>query len=321
MKHLPQNDSKQKGDEEDPAEQKIPEEVLKQLPPEVRAQLGYVEEQQPIFKPPPGAGSDLSNSIDRLREGFEKIGLTLIGRMGEFASTLERVVMTVARIEKVENQTAEVTYFLKNLQKTLDGFSRDVGKVLDKVDNVTLDIEQMKRTISELKAGVVIGAPVQVPTHPRAPPSPVMQPPAPQPPVAHPLPPQPPVAHPIAPQQPVASPVAQPTPPVTPVAEPIIEAPSAPEQEEIPEAAGSIVNNLFSNLQVQIKVGVSSNSMADLLDSARETISKECKWSPAIYEIGKSARQLRKSNTKMTEKDVNELNKSIEQWKKQISQT
>ena len=69
----------------------------------------------------------------------EKIGLTLIGRMGEFASTLERVVMTVARIEKVENLTAETTYFLKNLQKAIDGFKRDYGKIVDKIDSVELD--------------------------------------------------------------------------------------------------------------------------------------------------------------------------------------
>ena len=59
--------------------------------------------------------------------------------------------------------------------------------------------------------------------------------------------------------------------------------------------------------------------VADLLDKAREQIAQECKWTPAIYEIGKLARKLRKSGTTMSKKDSNEVSELLEQWQGQIT--
>lgn len=286
-----------------PPDQNIPEEVLRQLPPEVKAQLGYQEEQKPIFRPAEGAGGGLSDSIDRLREGFEKIGLTLIGRMGEFASTLERVVMTVARIEKVEKKTAETTYFLQNLQKTLDGFSRDFGKVLEKIDNIEIDIERIAREIADIKqSGVptMVSAPtaVALPSVKHTPSTPENPPIKASPP--------PPTS--IKPSEVLAAASSPPTPPET---------PPTPTQAPLP-MSDDPVENIFINLKNNVKVGGNPNTVADLLDQAREKISKEHKWTPALYEVGKLARKLRKANSSLSQDDLNEINQLLDQLRSQI---
>jgi hypothetical protein len=293
-------------------EQNIPEEVLQQLPPEVKAQLGYKEEEKPIFRGPSGAGAGLSDSIDRLREGFEKIGLTLIGRMGEFASTLERVVMTVARIEKVEKSTAETTYFLKNLQKTLDEFKRDFNKVVDKIGSVEIDVERIANEMTGLKSQIAAGSIPQ--PSPQQPARPTQMPPL----VTKP--------QPTPTAQPVASPVQTANTPVSaPQMPPAPQAPSTPSSTpaNTPTTAApqpNSVASIFSNLKGQAKVGANSNSIADLLDQAREQISATCKWTPAIYEIGKLARKLRKDNTTLTQNDEIEISQLLDQWKNQITQ-
>ncbi len=294
--------------------QNIPEEVLQQLPPEVKAQLGYKEEEKPIFRGPSGAGAGLSDSIDRLREGFEKIGLTLIGRMGEFASTLERVVMTVARIEKVEKSTAETTYFLKNLQKTLDEFKRDFNKVVDKIGSVEIDVERIANEMANLKSQIAMG-PIPQPS-PQEPARPTQMPP----PITKPQ-----VPTPTA--QPVAVPLQTantPAPTIETPPAPQIPSTSHPPPANTPTTAApqpTSVASIFSNLKGQAKVGANSNSIADLLDQAREQISATCKWTPAIYEIGKLARKLRKDNTTLTQNDEIEISQLLDQWKNQITQT
>ncbi|MHA1651872.1 MAG: hypothetical protein ACTSYB_16895 [Candidatus Helarchaeota archaeon] len=301
---------KEKKKEGGPPEQNIPEEVLQQLPPEVKAQLGYQEKQEPIFKPPSEVNPGLSDSIDRLREGFEKIGLTLIGRMGEFASTLERVVMTVGRIEKVEKSTAETNYFLKNLQKTLEGFKRDFARIVDKIDGMEIDIERITREITELKSKIE-----NVPTTPVN----YSRPPVTPPPAVQPGPPvtPPPAVQPEPPATP--PPAVQPEPPATPP--PISQSTISvtPPLEKSQEL--NPIEAIFSDLKEQIKSGISSVSIADLLDQAREQISQQSKWTPALYEIGKLARKLRKSNTSLAEKDVIEINDLLDQWKNQIIQS
>ncbi len=293
MKWLPE-DKSQKGNNAET--QNIPEEVLKQLPPEVKAQLGYVEEQKPIFKPASGANPGLSDSIDRLREGFEKIGLTLIGRMGEFASTLERVVMTVARIDKVEKSTAETTYFLKNLQKTLELFERNFSKVVDKMDSIEIDIERMVREITDLKkniaSGMIASGPVVTP-HPTAvTPSPAMS-------------------------KPVAAVVnasnnPSPAPTTTTSQTP------APAQEPAPQLAAGPLNSLFNELNQKIRAGMNTKLAADYLDQAREKISEGSKWTPAIYELGKVARNLRRTEELLSASDYEAIKEILEQCKNQV---
>ena len=326
VKHLPKEDSKkekkekkektaedeseeQKSSAEEqnvpPEAQNIPPEVLQQLPPEVRSQLGYIEEQQPIFKPANGESKGLSNSIERLREGFEKIGLTLIGRMGEFASTLERVVMTVARIEKVENLTAETTYFLKNLQKTLDGFGRDFKKITDRMDDLTSGFDNVRKEVAELKSGRIAGPPsTPAPRYPATPqvteqPSETI--PSIEPPESH---------FNKELEMPTASPVE---------AAPIQTGHSSAEAPTL-TAGGTDVNTIFENVQIQIKAGISTATMADILDQAREIISQVCKWTPAVYEIGKLARKLRKDSAVLSENDCIDLSKKVQEWKVQILQ-
>lgn len=301
---MPKEDpKKEKKIQGEPEGQNIPPEVLAQLPPEVRAQLGVVEEQKPIFKPATGENSGLANSIDRLREGFEKIGLTLIGRMGEFASTLERVVMTVARIEKVENLTAETTYFLKNLQKTFDGYNRDFKKMGDKIEELGLGFEVVRKEIAELKTMRPVSQPV----------------------MAEPLPQRAPVGAAFNERQeiPVANSVEVPTIPAesAPISRPSAVVASNPSNPAPPiTAGGTNVNRIFDNIQAQVKVGMSSISIADILDQAREIISQNCKWTPAIYEIGKVARKFRKDSAVLSENECIDLSKKIAEWKAQILQ-
>ncbi len=323
MRPLPKDKPEdEKESEDESSAQNIPEEVLKQLPPEVKAQLGYVEEQKPIFQSASG-NTGLAGSIDRLREGIEKIGLTLIGRMGEFASTLERVVMTVSRIDKVEKSTAETTYFLKNLQKTLEDFKRDFNKIVDKVDNLSLLTEKMSTELEGLRQNVATGYPTQA--VPPAPVRPIAQPVAivqsseikplfPQPPISQPLPqpalststPEPPaIIHslskkPLSNTPMAAKPVASPPPPAKSSDNPTI--------------------TLIYNIQAQMLIEANPAYAADLLDQVRETISKQSKWTPAVYEIGKLARKLRKAGTPISQTDLNEINTILEQCKSQIAQ-
>lgn len=326
MKHLPKEDPKKEKKEKKekrapdefeeqklpleeqnvtPEEQNIPPEVLQQLPPEVRSQLGYVEEQQPIFKSAIGENKGLGDSIDRLREGFEKIGLTLIGRMGEFASTLERVVMTVARIEKVENLTAETTYFLKNLQKTLEEFGRDFKKITNRMDDLASGFEDVKKEVAELKSGKMISPPIRTerraPARPKIAESPVES--------------IPPIESPESfvkeePEMPIASPE---------ISSSIQSEQTAAESISV-KIEGTDVDMIFESVQGQIKEGIPTTAMAEILDQAREIISQTCKWTPAIYEIGKLARKLRKDNEVLSESDCVDLLKKLQEWKSQILQ-
>ena len=326
MTHLPKEDSKKEkkekkekkaeGESEEQSvpseeqniaseEQNIPPEVLQQLPPEVRAQLGYEEEQKPIFAPVSGENKGLSGSIDRLREGFEKIGLTLIGRMGEFASTLERVVMTVARIEKVENLTAETTYFLKNMQKTLEGFGRDFKKITDRIDDLASGFENVRKEVAELKSGKIVTAPIR--GEPRAPTVPKVKISA-----AASIPSieLPEISFNKEPEMPIAVPEELPA----------IQTESVPSESPTFTARGNDVNTIFINIENQIKTGISTSVIAELLDQAREVISQTSKWTPAIYEIGKLARKLRKDNAALSESESIELSKKLQEWKTQILQ-
>lgn len=304
-------DKKQAG--QDSGAQNIPEEVLRQLPPEVKAQLGIVEAQKPIFKPPSGADAGLSDSIDRLREGFEKIGLTLIGRMGEFASTLERVVMTVSRIEKVENLAAETTYFLKNLQKTLEGFKRDFSRMTDSIDNMEIEMSELKQRVAGMPA-----APIQPsPGTARAQPAVTLTPSASvknaaQSPEKKPI--RAPIVTPITTPASISAPTPAPAPARTP--DPVQSSDPTPAPEPTP--TGSPVDILFRELYAQIKVELNPKMLADLLDRARERITQTCKWTPAIYEIGKLARKIRRSKKALSHKDISDVNETLDQLKKQM---
>ncbi|MHA1265792.1 MAG: hypothetical protein ACTSRS_11220 [Candidatus Helarchaeota archaeon] len=292
---MPQ-EKKVKNEGQLPDGQNIPEEVLKQLPPEVKAQLGVVEEQKPIFRT--GESSGLSDSIDRLREGFEKIGLTLIGRMGEFASTLERVVMTVGRIEKVEKSTAETTYFLKNLQKILDEFKRDFSKVVDKIDTVEILVERMQTEISNIKNTISSG---------------VISPST--PPTAH-------VTSSIPTNFQTTTPIPSVKPSPSPASSPSSASPSPPPDTSSSSTPSSTpatpLDSVFQNLFHQIRVGMNTRLVADALDQAREQISEVSKWTPAIYELGKIARNLRRTETLLSEQDFNKITEILNQCKSQI---
>ncbi|NVM31179.1 MAG: hypothetical protein HWN65_20240 [Candidatus Helarchaeota archaeon] len=296
---------------QDSGAQNIPEEVLRQLPPEVKAQLGIVEAQKPIFKPPSGADAGLSDSIDRLREGFEKIGLTLIGRMGEFASTLERVVMTVSRIEKVENLAAETTYFLKNLQKTLEGFKRDFSRMTDSIDNMEIEMSELKQRVAGMPAAPIQPSPEAARAQPavtQTPSASVMN--AAKSPVKKPI--TAPIAAPTTTPPSLSAPAPAPTRTPDPVQ------PPAPTPAPEPTPTGSPVDILFRELYAQIKVELNPKMLADLLDRARERITQTCKWTPAIYEIGKLARKIRRSKKVLSHKDISDVNETLDQLKKQM---
>jgi archaellum component FlaC len=143
-------------DENKNNDQNIPPEVLEKLPPEVKSQLGIEEKKEPKTLFAPGTDtSDISESLARLREGFEKIGLTLIGRMGEFTTTLERVSLTVQRIDKVESSASEANYNMKKIEKKLDEFNVNFTKMADKYEEFSFVLNQIKNDIAELKGGKI----------------------------------------------------------------------------------------------------------------------------------------------------------------------
>ena len=146
-------------DDKKNATQDIPKEVLEQLPDSVKAELGVEtspQKKEGVFSSE--EARNITEGMNRMSTAFEKIGLTLIGRMGEFATTLERIMMIVARIEKVENLVAEMKYFMKGLQKTLDGLQRSV----DNVSNMDVSAE-----LSELKKISEYLAPAPPPPKPK----------------------------------------------------------------------------------------------------------------------------------------------------------
>ncbi len=108
-------------------------------------------------------------------------------------------------------------------------------------------------------------------------------------PTVGPSPPSPSIPLPPAIPPPTASPVA-PSMPAVPMA------PPAP----VPGATGQkgktppIVTEVMTLLTQRAQSGTSADALANILENARDTISKSWRWHPALYELGTIARKLRK---------------------------
>lgn len=274
------------------ARENIPVEVWNTLPDHIKKEIDPNYEPpapEPIFK---GASPDLSSSINRLRDGFEKIGLTLIGRMGEFTTTLERVMMAVARIDKVENLVSEIKYFLKGLQKTLD----NVDSTLNKLDTtvIAFELENIKKM---LQSGIpTSAAPVK--------PQPIKVSPKPAPANIN-----------------VDSPKAtEPAVPIQPEPEVIMSGDLQLEKlikekttpKEKVQKVFAFMNNLL-NSEISYPILVKN------LELTRDAISQCYKWVPTLYDIGKSVRKYKpKKDAKLSPETINELRQNFEQWEKKI---
>ena len=276
------DDKKAKND----AAKDIPPEVLEQLPDSVKAELGVEtspQKQEGVFSSE--EAKNITEGMNRMSTAFEKIGLTLIGRMGEFATTLERIMMIVARIEKVENLVAEMKYFMKGLQKTLDTLQRSV----DNLSNMdfTAELAQLKNSMAD----------VSIPTA-----APINQKPVPAPKVD-------------------LEPIPAPDP--TPVIEeskrsseptPLDGLISNPEGNGVELAKKAI--NLVENY---LKPGIKSFEVAEQLEKCKTFISEKHKWIPALYEIGKIARQYKnKKDAPITQKDITSLKQEMSIWTQKL---
>ncbi|MFX0138944.1 MAG: hypothetical protein ACFFDN_35210 [Candidatus Hodarchaeota archaeon] len=282
------------------ARENIPIEVWNTLPDHIKKEIDPNYEPpapEPIFK---GASSDLTDSINRLRDGFEKIGLTLIGRMGEFATTLERVMMAVARIDKVENLVSEIKYFLKGLQKTLD----NVDSTLNKMDTtvLTYELENIKKMLQR-------GIPTT--TTPVSP-QPVKVRPQPAPVSAK-------IESPKV-TKPAPKPAPEPAVSIEPETEVII-AEELPLEKLIKEKTKpkDKVQKIFAFMNKLIDSEISYPKLVTNLELTRDAISQCYKWVPTLYDIGKSVRKYKpKKDAKVPPETIDEIRENLKQWEKKI---
>ncbi|NHI91174.1 MAG: hypothetical protein EAX96_01640 [Candidatus Lokiarchaeota archaeon] len=266
----------------------IPPEVLEQLPDSVKQELGIEtdsKEKEEIFSSE--EAKNITEGMNRMSTAFEKIGLTLIGRMGEFATTLERVMMIVARIEKVENLVAEMKYFMKGLQKTLDNLQRSVDNVT--AMDFTSELKELKTLLS--------GAPIPTVT--------------------------PSTTNPIEKVQEV------PLEPVIHIETPQINLTPTNTSDKVTPLDDLIANSQGNGvhlakkaievLEKYLEPGLKSNEIADELEKCKTFISEKYKWIPALYEIGKVARQYKtKKDTPITPKDIIALKQEMNVWSQKL---
>ncbi|MHA1143921.1 MAG: hypothetical protein ACTSRW_04220 [Candidatus Helarchaeota archaeon] len=292
--------------------QEIPQEVLDQLPDHVKAELGVAPKPAPgpVFEK--GDIESINQAMKRLSDAFEKIGLTLIGRMGEFATTLERMMMTVARIEKVENLVAEMKYFNKNLQKTMDELNRKLDR-LDRMD-ISAELQQFKQL---LRSAPIKN--VQANATPAA----------------------------------VANPVQASSTNTTVATTTKLPIETKPQDETALMSAVSeldadlstssvaasgadykaiigkifadnsvtgtdLINQIFDAL-VQIQVGEIARDLAVTLEKTKKYLSENYKWTPILYEMGKSARIFKARKTEsLTQREIEEFKQVLDTWKQKL---
>ncbi|MHA1271071.1 MAG: hypothetical protein ACTSPY_14860 [Candidatus Helarchaeota archaeon] len=346
-------------EEKKKVDQNIPPEVMDKLPPEIRAQLGVEEkqEQKTIFAP----GTDTANIVDslaRLREGFEKIGLTLIGRMGEFTTTLERVSMAVGRIDKVESVASEVSYSLKKLEKKLDDFNENISRMTKSSEEFTNALIEIKRDIAELKSRPAViqqvqpsqVQPIQPQVQPQVSEIPKIETtvPAPSKPIES-------TSIPITQEKVVPQDTATSTEsvdipkiegspiqkeveqsikvpeieggPIKPNITEEVSVPSIESEPIAPKEAGSfaadatpeaLIEMTFQSLAEQLQLNLPNFKIADILDSARDSLHNTMGWHPVIYNIGKEARTLRRTEGNLTQATIDYLLLKFDEWKTKL---
>ncbi len=296
---MAENEKKEENSEKDitkQARENIPIEVWNTLPDHIKKEI------DPNYEPPPpepifkGVSPDLADSLNRLRDGFEKIGLTLIGRMGEFATTLERVMMAVARIDKVENLVSEIKYFLKGLQKTLD----NVDSTLNKLDTtvIAFELENIKKM---LQSGIPTAS---TPVNPQ----PVKVNPKPAP-----------VSINVENSK-TAEPAPKPAAPIQAEAE-VISSGDLPLEKLIKEKTTpkEKVQKVFAFMNNLLNSEISYPILVKNLELTRDAISQCYKWVPTLYDIGKSVRKYKpKKDPKLSPETINEIRQNLEQWEKTI---
>ena len=267
--------------------QEIPQDVMDELPDSVKAELGMdtgPKKDEEIFSSE--QAKSMTEAMNRMSDGFSKIGLTLIGRMGEFATTLERIMMIVARIEKVENLVAEMKYFMKGLQKTLGNLENSVNN-LSNMD-FAAELTQMKNLLANVPTGN-LPAPAPAPQNTPSAPAPIEQ------------------------SKPVAPAPSAPTTSAT-TNTPLDDLIANPVGEGI-ELAKLSLDKVLESVQDSVK----SELVAELLEKCKEFISQKYKWSPTLYEIGKIARQFKsKKDVAITNEDITNLKAEVEKWKEKL---
>ncbi|MHA1379973.1 MAG: hypothetical protein ACTSRG_16505 [Candidatus Helarchaeota archaeon] len=291
------NDEKKFEEIKKQEKQNIPPEVWAQLPDHIKKEI------DPNYEPPPpepvfsGAAAGLEDSINRLRDGFEKIGLTLIGRMGEFATTLERVMMIVARIEKVENLVSEIKYFLKGLQKTLDSINMTLNK-LDTLD-LSIELEGIKKMLKNPR--VISNPGNSVPVTPNSISTPSTEVSADSTLVAA-------KTNETSTTSDSSSQVVSDTASDSQI-EQIVQQDADPKEK---------VKNLFGLLKNLLTQETTYSNVVKNLDLMKDAISKCYKWVPSLYDIGKTARKFKSKKGKVSLQDFNEIQTNLVQWEQKI---
>jgi len=285
-------DDKDKKKKKKDETQEIPQDVMDELPDSVKAELGMdtgPKKEEEIFSSE--QAKSMTEAMNKMSDGFAKIGLTLIGRMGEFATTLERIMMIVARIEKVENLVAEMKYFMKGLQKTLNNLENSVNNISNL--DFTSELAQMKNLLANVPVGN-LPAPTSAPA------------PAPAP----------------APQKTTSAPK-----PTSPTDTSVVKTADVKTSNTAlddfmanPVGEGiELAKKSLDTMVKSIKAGDKSELVAELLEKCKEFISQKYKWSPALYEIGKVAREFKnKKDVAITAGDISNIQSNIEKWKSKL---
>ncbi|MHA1797453.1 MAG: hypothetical protein ACTSVY_03305 [Candidatus Helarchaeota archaeon] len=281
----------------------IPKEVLDQLPDSVKAELGVETKKGKEVVFTTEEAKNMTDAMKRMSAGFEKIGLTLIGRMGEFATTLERVMMIVARIEKVENLVAEMKYFMKGLQKSLNNLENSVNNIT-KLD-FSSELAEMKKLLGNVPQGLAVaqGTAPQTPTE-----------------------------QPQTTSQPTVETVtsSQKSPDEVALESAIEELGGADQEAKEVKQLKTPLDELMANPQGEgielakkalecitqyVKEGIKSIEVAEELDKCKKFISEKYKWSPTLYDLGKFARQYKsKKDALITQKDISTIEYEVKKW-------
>jgi hypothetical protein len=122
-----------------------------------------------------------------------------------------------------------------------------------------------------------------------------------------------------APSTPVPSTPA-PSPTATPVAKPITTAPTAPADSGKKGKTPPIVAEVLGLLTQRAQGGADAHALANIMENARDTISKSWRWHPALYELGTFARKLRKipKGQPPDSSLLNNLMQKIKEWSEKM---
>jgi len=104
---------------------------------------------------------------------------------------------------------------------------------------------------------------------------------------------------------------------------PKIEGTPIKQKEQLESLEGDIppqtlIEMSFDSLAEQIQLNTPFFKIAEILDTTRDTLQQTLGWDPIIYQIGKEARSLRRTEGNIDEATINYLKQKLEEWKSKL---